>query len=83
MLNQKDYYSALGTIISVFFLWGFIAASNNIFIPFCKDFFQLDQFESQLIDFAFYGAYYFGGLLLFLISTFIGKDIQLLKISTI
>jgi len=75
MLNQKDYYSALGTIISVFFLWGFIAASNNIFIPFCKDFFQLDQFESQLIDFAFYGAYYFGGLLVFLISTFIGKDI--------
>ena len=75
MLNQKDYYSALGTIISIFFLWGFIAASNSIFIPFCKDFFQLDQFESQLIDFAFYGAYYFGGLLIFLISSFIGKDI--------
>jgi len=75
MLNQKDYYSALGTIISIFFLWGFIAASNSIFIPFCKDFFELDQFESQLIDFAFYGAYYFGGLLIFLISSFIGKDI--------
>ena len=75
MLNQKDYYSALGTIISIFFLWGFIAASNSIFIPFCKDFFQLDQFESQLIDFAFYGAYYFGGLLVLIVSSFIGKDI--------
>ena len=54
---------------------GFIAASNGIFIPFCKDFFELDQFESQLIDFAFYGAYYVGGLLVFLFSSFIKKDI--------
>jgi len=75
MQNQKDYYSALGTIVSVFFLWGFIAASNGIFIPFCKEYFKLDQFESQLIDFAFYGAYYIGGLFLFLISNFISKDI--------
>ena len=43
MQNQNDYYSALGTIISVFFLWGFIAASNGIFIPFCKEFFKNEK----------------------------------------
>ena len=47
-------YGALSTLIVVFFFWGFIAAGNSVFIPFCKHYFQLDQFQSQLIDFAFY-----------------------------
>jgi FHS family L-fucose permease-like MFS transporter len=45
-------YGALGTLVTVFFFWGFIAAGNSVFIPFCKHYFQLDQFQSQLIDFA-------------------------------
>ena len=61
-------YSALSTLTTVFFFWGFIASGNTVFIPFCKSYFNLDQFQSQLIDFAFYGAYYLGALLLFLIS---------------
>ena len=68
-------YSALGTLVIVFFFWGFIAASNSIFIPFCKEYFNLTQFESQLIGTAFYGAYFVGSLLLFVISQFRGKDI--------
>ncbi|MCB9252877.1 MAG: MFS transporter [Flavobacteriales bacterium] len=58
-------YGALSTLILVFFFWGFIAAGNSIFIPFCKSYFSLDQFQSQLVDFAFYTAYYFGALLIF------------------
>jgi FHS family L-fucose permease-like MFS transporter len=58
-------YGALGTLVTVFFFWGFIAAGNSIFIPFCKHYFSLDQFQSQLIDFAFYTAYYLGALALF------------------
>lgn len=69
-------YSALGTLVTVFFFWGFIAAGNGIFIPFCKDYFQLDQFQSQLIDFAFYGAYYIGALGLFILSAARGMDIM-------
>ena len=69
-------YGALGTLVSVFFFWGFIAASNSVFIPYCKHKFELDQFQSQLIDFAFYGAYYIGALLLYLISVNRGKDIM-------
>lgn len=69
-------YSALGTLVSVFFFWGFIAAGNGIFIPFCKEYFSLDQFQSQLIDFAFYGAYYIGALVLFIMSAVKGMDIM-------
>lgn len=71
----KTNYSALYTLIIVFFFWGFIAAGNSIFIPFCKEYFHLDQFQSQLIDFAFYTAYYIGALLLFAFGTLRGKDV--------
>jgi FHS family L-fucose permease-like MFS transporter len=73
--NNQTNYGALTTLTTVFFFWGFIAAGNSVFIPFCKNYFQLDQFQSQLIDFAFYLAYYLGALGLFIFSTAIGKDI--------
>jgi FHS family L-fucose permease-like MFS transporter len=68
-------YGALGTLVTVFFFWGFIAAGNSIFIPFCKNYFNLDQFQSQLIDFAFYTAYYIGALGLFAYGSSGGKDL--------
>lgn len=68
-------YGALGTLVTVFFFWGFIAAGNSVFIPFCKHYFKLDQFQSQLIDFAFYIAYYIGALALFAYGAFGGKDL--------
>jgi FHS family L-fucose permease-like MFS transporter len=74
-MNTKNNNSALTTLVTVFFFWGFIAASNGVFIPFCKTYFNIDQFQSQLVDFAFYGAYYLGALLLFVISSSVKKDI--------
>ena len=73
--STKTNYPALYTLITVFFFWGFIAAGNSIFIPFCKSYFSLDQFQSQLVDFAFYTAYYIGALLLFALGNSSGKDI--------
>lgn len=75
MQTTKTNYGALSTLTTVFFFWGFIAAGNSIFIPFCKHYFGLDQFQSQLIDFAFYGAYYLGALGLFVFSTIRKKDL--------
>ncbi|MEJ7610565.1 MAG: MFS transporter [Ferruginibacter sp.] len=80
MREQKEKaiptnYGALGTLVTVFFFWGFIAAGNSVFIPFCKNYFHLDQFQSQLIDFAFYLAYYVGALGLFAYGAFGGKDL--------
>ncbi|MCC6601526.1 MAG: MFS transporter, partial [Crocinitomicaceae bacterium] len=65
----------LSTLITVFFFWGFVAASNGIFIPFCKEHFDLNQFQSQWIDSAFYAAYFVGSLLLWLISQMSKIDI--------
>ena len=73
--NQSTNYPALYTLIIVFFFWGFIAAGNSIFIPFCKDYFSLDQFQSQLVDFAFYTAYYLGALFLFIIGSMRNSDL--------
>lgn len=73
--KQATNWGALSVLMSVFFFWGFFGASNGVFIPFCKARFGLDQFQSQLIDFAFYGAYYLGALALFLVSGSIKKDI--------
>ena len=74
--KQPTNTGALSTLVIVFFFWGFIAAGNGIFIPFCKHYFHLDQFQSQLIDFAFYGAYYIGALGLFVASAVKNKDIM-------
>lgn len=72
---MQKLQSSFLSIITVFFFWGFLAASNGIFIPFCKTHFQLSQFQSQLIDSAFYGAYFIGSLLLFMISLKLNSDI--------
>lgn len=71
----KSSNSSLVSIITVFFFWGFLAASNGIFIPFCKAHFHLSQFESQLIDSSFFGAYFMGSLYLYMISLAINSDI--------
>lgn len=73
--KNQNYGSALYTLITVFFFWGFLAASNGIFIPFCKTHFNLTQFESQLIDFTFYGGYFIGSLVLFYFSQITKVDI--------
>ena len=72
MKNQRS----LVAVVSVFFFWGFLAASNGVFIPYCKSHFQLTQFQSQLIDSAFYGAYFSGALLLLLSRKILGKDLM-------
>ena len=75
LMKNQNNNSALATLVSVFFFWGFIGASNGVFIPFCKEYFMIDQFQSQLVDFAFYGAYYIGALVLFILSSQRKKDI--------
>ncbi len=73
--KQPTNGGALATLVIVFFFWGFIAASNSIFIPFCRTHFSLNQFQSQLIGSAFYGAYFIGSLILYLLSSLVGYDI--------
>lgn len=67
--------SALFTLISVFFFWGFVAASNDILIPVFKEKLNLEQWQSQMISFAFYVAYTVGSVIYYLISKTSGGDI--------
>lgn len=71
----KTNYSALITLTSVFFFWGFVAASNDILIPVFKDELQLEQWQSQMISFAFYVAYTVGSILYLIISALLRRDI--------
>lgn len=66
--NQPTSVMPLLTIISVFFFWGFVAASNDILIPVFKEKLNLQQWQSQMISFAFYVAYTVGSVLYYLIS---------------
>lgn len=68
--------SSFVTLILVFFFWGFVGASNGILIPLFKEKFLLTQFQSQLVDLAFYAAYAVGSLIYFFTSRLSGDPID-------
>lgn len=67
--------SAFVTLVSVFFFWGFVAASNDILIPVFKEKLNLEQWQSQFISVAFYIAYTVGSLIYIFLSKIYGGDI--------
>ena len=71
----KTKWSQFSVLITVFFFWGFVAASNDILIPVFKDKLHLAQWQSQMVSFAFYVAYTVGSLIYFGISRATGGDI--------
>lgn len=73
---MQKLQSSFVALISVFFFWGFVAASNGILIPLFKDKFTLTQFQSQLVDLSFYAAYAVGSLIYFFISRAKGDPIN-------
>src|SRR5437763_3666476 len=74
-MNQQTKWSQFAVLVSVFFFWGFVAASNDILIPVFKEKLNLQQWQSQMISFAFYVAYTIGSLIYFGISKASGGDI--------
>ncbi|MCD8235631.1 MAG: glucose/galactose MFS transporter [Prevotellaceae bacterium] len=59
-MNQKqqpNYTFALIIVIAVCFLIGFVTTMNNSMIEFCKNAFNLNDTQGQLVNSAFYGAY--------------------------
>src|SRR5258705_12728683 len=74
-MTQQTKWSQFGTLITVFFFWGFVAASNDILIPVFKENLHLSQAQGQLVSFAFYVAYTVGSIIYFLISKARGGDI--------
>ncbi|MGV7106770.1 MFS transporter [Flavobacterium sp. U410] len=73
--NKQTNWAQFIPLVSVFFFWGFVAASNDILIPVFKKAFDLTQGQSQLVSVAFYVAYTVGALLYMLISRLIKVDV--------
>ena len=74
-MSQQTKWSQFSVLISVFFFWGFVAASNDILIPVFKEKLNLEQWQSQMVSFAFYVAYTVGSLIYFMVSRFMGGDL--------
>ena len=74
-MAQQTRWSQFLVLITVFFFWGFVAASNDILIPVFKNAFHLTQAQSQYVAVAFYVAYTVGSLVYFFTSKLIGADV--------
>ena len=74
-MSQQTKWSQFAVLISVFFFWGFVAASNDILIPVFREKLHLEPWQSQMISFAFYVAYTVGSVIYYLVSKISGGDI--------
>ncbi len=74
--NSSSYRTAFIVLTSLFFMWGFITCMNDILIPFLKKMFELSRAQSMLVQMSFFGAYFIGSLIYFLVSYFAGDPIS-------
>ena len=72
---KKSSFS-FAAIVCLFFMWGFITCMNDILIPELKEMFQLSRAASMFVQFCFFGAYFVGSLIYFLISVTAGDPIN-------
>lgn len=73
--NGKNHRGSFAIMTSLFFLWGFMTVFNDILIPRFREAFTLTYFQAMLVQFAFFGAYFVGALLYFIISVTAGDPI--------
>jgi MFS transporter, FHS family, L-fucose permease len=73
--SASKFTSSLAVMISLFFMWGFITSLNDVLTPFLKGVFELSHFQANLVQFAFFGAYFIGSLIYFISSITIGDPI--------
>ena len=66
--TNENYQFAFAVMTSLFFIWGFITALNDILIPYLKGAFDLSFLQASLVQFCFFGAYFivspFAGILI-------------------
>ena len=56
--GDQNYHFAFGAMTTLFFIWGFITALNDILIPHLKAAFDLNYVQAMLVQFCFFGAYF-------------------------
>jgi len=72
---ERTYRGPFTVMTVLFFMWGFMTVFNDILIPRFKEAFTLNYFQAMLVQFAFFGAYFIGALLYYLISAVAGDPI--------
>ena len=73
--NGASHRGSFAIMTSLFFMWGFMTVFNDILIPRFKQAFTLNYFQALLVQFAFFGAYFIGSLIYFIISVRTGDPI--------
>src|SRR5882724_11777247 len=74
--NTGQTYRGPFSIMTVlFFMWGFMTVFNDILIPRFKEAFTLDYYHAMFVQLAFFGAYFVGSLIYFVISAAKGDPI--------
>jgi len=73
--NGPTYRGPFAIMTVLFFMWGFMTVFNDILIPRFKEAFTLNYFQAMLVQFAFFGAYFIGSLIYFIISVTTGDPI--------
>ena len=63
-------------VTSLFFMWGFISCMNDLLIPKFKAEFDLTQFQANLVQSFFFGAYFLVSFIYFIISAAKGDPIN-------
>lgn len=66
--KEANYTSALFVLTTLFFMWGFITCMNDILIPYLRKMFDLQRWQSMLVQFTFFTAYFIGSAVYFLVS---------------
>ncbi len=66
----------MAVLTTLFFAWGFMTVMNDVLIPHLKAVFQLSWWQSMLVQFCFFGAYFLGSLAYFFHSSSSGDPIQ-------
>jgi MFS transporter, FHS family, L-fucose permease len=56
--DHPSNYRAMAMVTTLFFMWGFLTALNDILIPHLKSIFELTYARVMLIQSAFFGAYF-------------------------
>ncbi|GAB1268284.1 sugar MFS transporter [Aurantivibrio infirmus] len=61
-LAKQSNLFPLIMLTSLFFIWGFMTALNDILIPHLKNAFSLNYTQAMLIQFCFFGAYFIASI---------------------
>jgi FHS family L-fucose permease-like MFS transporter len=56
--SNPSNYRAMAMVTTLFFMWGFLTALNDILVPHLKSIFDLNYARVMLINSAFFGSYF-------------------------